>query len=302
MANLKALKSPLALATTSKSGFEAANSANSDQITFVPVDRIRPNPFQHRTVFFEDDLKELADDIRRNGILEPLMGRTEESGTVTLVFGERRLRAAKLLGLREVPLLLKNLSNEELESFGISENLKRTDLHPIDEITMLSRQVELHGSQQAAAEALGMTREKLAQKVRFAKLDLESRQVLIAVKELKFSHLRGLAGFEMNSPEQKAAIGQLILKLSETSLAPTEPIQEKRKPGGSGPGSQPGQSLRVVVRPEKGQAGPVITAKIPAGTSESVLAMSITRIVESVCNGTDLKKEVILGEMKKALR
>ena len=121
----------------------------------LSVDALRPNPNQPRVEFDEDSLRALSDSIRRYGILQPLTVRRTDEG-YELIAGERRLRAAKLAGLREVPCLLARSSEEESALLALVENLQRRDLHYLEEAAAIARLISSYGlSQEQAAEKLG---------------------------------------------------------------------------------------------------------------------------------------------------
>ena len=118
----------------------------------LPIDALRPNPNQPRIEFDEASLRSLSDSIRRYGILQPLTVRRTDEG-YELIAGERRLRAAKIAGLREVPCLLARSSEEESALLALIENLQRRDLHYLEEAAAIARLIATYGlSQEQAAE------------------------------------------------------------------------------------------------------------------------------------------------------
>mgnify|MGYP004732784605 CR=1 FL=1 len=136
----------------------------SQRVFYLPVDSLRPNPNQPRRYFEEDALRELSESILRYGILQPLTVRRGESG-YELIAGERRLRAAKLAGLREVPCLLARSDEEESALLALIENLQRSDLHYFEEAAAIARLIAAYGlSQEQAAERLGRSQSAVANK------------------------------------------------------------------------------------------------------------------------------------------
>ena len=136
----------------------------------LSVDALRPNPNQPRVEFDEDSLRALSDSIRRYGILQPLTVRRTDEG-YELIAGERRLRAAKLAGLREVPCLLARSSEEESALLALVENLQRRDLHYLEEAAAIARLISSYGlSQEQAAEKLGKSQSAIANKLRLLRL------------------------------------------------------------------------------------------------------------------------------------
>lgn len=124
----------------------------SYRVLYLPTDALHPNPHQPRRDFDEGALRELSESIRRYGILQPLTVRRTENG-YELIAGERRLRAAKLAGLREVPCLLARSSEEESALLALIENLQRRDLHYLEEAAAIAQLIAAYGlSQEQAAE------------------------------------------------------------------------------------------------------------------------------------------------------
>ena len=145
----------------------------------LPIDALRPNPNQPRIEFDEASLRSLSDSIRRYGILQPLTVRRTDEG-YELIAGERRLRAAKLAGLREVPCLLARSSEEESALLALIENLQRRDLHYLEEAAAIARLIATYGlSQEQAAERLGKSQSAIANKLRLLQLTADQRQFVL---------------------------------------------------------------------------------------------------------------------------
>ena len=150
----------------------------------LPIDALRPNPNQPRIEFDEASLRSLSDSIRRYGILQPL--------TYELIAGERRLRAAKLAGLREVPCLLARSSEEESALLALIENLQRRDLHYLEEAAAIARLIATYGlSQEQAAERLGKSQSAIANKLRLLRLSPDCVR-LLREHDLSERHARAL--------------------------------------------------------------------------------------------------------------
>ena len=140
------------------------------KICWLPVEDIRPNPVQPRRVFDPEGLRELAGSISESGVLQPLIVRKRQ-GHYELVAGERRLRAAKLAGLREVPCILSAANMEEASVLALIENLQRRDLNFLEEAEGISRLVKMFGlSQEEAARRLGKSQSAVANKLRLLRL------------------------------------------------------------------------------------------------------------------------------------
>ena len=158
----------------------------------LPVDHILPNPSQPRKVFDEDELVSLAQSIRENGLLQPVTVCRSADGTYLLVAGERRLRAAKLAGLREIPALLTDCDRENSAVLALLENLQRQDLNVFEEANALLRLLrEWEITQEEAARRLGMSQSALANKIRLLRLTPEEQE-LILEQGLSERHARAL--------------------------------------------------------------------------------------------------------------
>ena len=142
----------------------------STRVQYISTTRIRPNPQQPRRSFPEDALAELAESIRRYGILQPLTVR-RAGGDFELIAGERRLRAARLAGLREVPCLIARVGEEDSALLALIENLQRRDLDYWEEADALARLIRRYDlTQEQAAEKLGKSQSTVANKLRLLRL------------------------------------------------------------------------------------------------------------------------------------
>ena len=175
----------------------------------LPIDALRPNPNQPRIEFDEASLRSLSDSIRRYGILQPLTVRRTDEG-YELIAGERRLRAAKLAGLREVPCLLARSSEEESALLALIENLQRRDLHYLEEAAAIARLIATYGlSQEQAAERLGKSQSAIANKLRLLRLPDSVRQFL-QENGLTERHARAL--LRLGTEEQQLSAAQVFCR------------------------------------------------------------------------------------------
>ena len=150
------------------------------QVLQLPVEAIAPNPYQPRTNFEPEPLAELADSIRRHGILQPLTVRQTAEGW-ELVAGERRLRAARLAGLETVPCIRVQAAEQESALLALIENIQRKDLHYFEEAAAIAAYLKKTGStQEEAAAALGRSPSALANKLRLLTLTAEQQQLCTA--------------------------------------------------------------------------------------------------------------------------
>lgn len=170
----------------------AANEEARTTYRTVPIDEIRPNPEQPREVFASEDLNQLSDSIRAHGVMSPLVVRKWE-GRYVLIAGERRLRAAALAGLSEVPVILRSAENPGVQlELALVENLQRSDLDPIEAARGFQRLIEVYGyTQDGVAQRVGKNRSTVANAVRLLALP---EFVLDAVREdvISAGHARAL--------------------------------------------------------------------------------------------------------------
>ncbi|HEX5759550.1 MAG TPA: ParB/RepB/Spo0J family partition protein, partial [Thermoanaerobaculia bacterium] len=161
-------------------GLDALIAPEEPAVTELPVDRLQPNRLQPRSAFDEAALDELAESIRTQGVVQPLVVTSSEDGTYTIVAGERRWRAARRAGLATVPVVVRRLGDErELLELALVENLQRSDLNAIEEAEAYRALQEGFGlSQEGVAARVGKSRAAVANAVRLLKLADEVRQML----------------------------------------------------------------------------------------------------------------------------
>src|SRR3989304_4055144 len=193
----------------------------------LEVDRIASNPSQPRRFFDEAKIDELANSVRDQGIIQPLVVRRVGDG-YELIAGERRLRAARKAGLREVPVIVREASNSETLQLGLLENLQREDLNPIEEATAYQRlQEEFELSQEEIAQKVGKSRPAVANCMRLLLLPKEVQQEVTRGK-LPAGQARALLGLE-NEALVLAAAREVITK--GLSTRETERLVARLKSG-----------------------------------------------------------------------
>ena len=195
---------------------------DSGRVLFLPVDSIVPNPNQPRSVFTAPELEVLANSIRSLGILQPLTVRRRD-GQWELVAGERRLRAAKLAGLEQVPCLSVQVDSQSSSLLALVENLQRRDLDFWEEALALRQLIDTyHISQEEAARRLGKSQSAIANKLRLLKL---SPQVLSLLREHGATERHARALLRLEDPQQQLDVAQRIVN-QKLTVAQTEAIIE----------------------------------------------------------------------------
>ena len=176
---------------------------HTEKLMELPVGSIRPNPYQPRTVFEEEGIRELAGSIRRHGILQPLTVR-KRGEEWELIAGERRLRAAKLAGLEKVPCVLSGADDDTSALLALVENLQRRDLHYLEEAAAIAAYIRKTGvTQEEAAARLSRSPSALANKLRLLRLG-EQCQSLLVEHHLTERHARALLRLEEEEERLKA--------------------------------------------------------------------------------------------------
>ena len=195
------------------SAFFPEESIHSDnRIEYIAVSKLIVNPFQPRKIFNEEALKELAESIKEHGIIQPIVVRKKEK-KYEIIAGERRFRAAKLAGLKEVPAIVKEMTEQQMMEVAILENLQREDLTPIEEAEAYSSLIEnLNFTQEALAKRLGKSRPHIANHIRLLQLPEDVRK-LMNEGVLSMGHGRALLGLK-----NKGRIAEIAQKVIAQSL------------------------------------------------------------------------------------
>ena len=181
----------------------------SSRVRYIPINDIRPNPQQPRRRFDQDGLRELSESIAAYGILQPLTVRAQNGG-YELVAGERRWRAARMAGLRQVPCLLARVDEEDAALLALIENLQRRDLDYMEEASAIARLLRRYGlSQQQAAEKLGRSQSAVANKLRLLRLE---EPVVDALRRYGLTERHARALLRLEDGEQRLAAAEHIGK------------------------------------------------------------------------------------------
>lgn len=241
------------------------------RVVFLPPRVIRPNPAQPRRIFEAESLQELSASIRLHGVLQPLTVR-RVSGFYELVAGERRLRAAKLAGLEEVPCLLVVMDEGQSRLTALIENLQRRDLDFIEEAQGIRCLMEHYGlSQEQVALQLGKSQSAVANKLRLLK---HSGAVLDRLRELGLTERHGRALLKLTREEEKlAALEEIAAKAMTVSQ--TERYVERllAGPRGSSPESV---NVRAFLRVLTDNLARIQSAGVPAVSQRSETDREIT--------------------------
>jgi ParB family chromosome partitioning protein len=198
------------------------NSAeeNGNAGTVLNINEIEPNRNQPRKVFDESALEDLAKSIEQNGIIQPILVRPMSDGSYQLIAGERRWRAARMAGLHEVPVTIREMSDEEASVFALIENLQREDLNSVEEAEGLRSLIETYGfTQEEAADRVGKSRTAVTNTLRLLKLPSPVLQILSEGK-ITAGHARALLGLDD---------GKEMLRIAEATIAQDLSVRQVEK-------------------------------------------------------------------------
>lgn len=175
----------------------------------VSIDLLKPNPHQPRKEFDKDALQELADSIKEHGIIQPPLVEETGNGDYYIIAGERRTRAAKLAGLKEIPVRIQKFSDEKKLEVALIENIQREDLNALEEALAYKKLMDMAGiTQEEAAKRVGKNRSTVANAIRLLKLP-EDMQSALADEKITAGHARALLSVE-NTQDQRILFGRII--------------------------------------------------------------------------------------------
>lgn len=207
----------------------AHSDSATDQLTKLPLDVIRPGKYQPRNTIGDDSLQELADSIRAQGVIQPVVVREIGLGDYELIAGERRWRASRLAGLTEIPAVVKAISDDIALAMALIENIQRQDLDPIEEAKGLQRLTEeFNMTHEAVAVAVGRSRSAVSNLLRLLQLP-EPIQQLLHQKKIEMGHARALLSLPVINQIQLAKLaadqGWSVRETERRSK--TMPVSEK---------------------------------------------------------------------------
>lgn len=191
----------------------------------ISLDQLTPGEFQPRTKMHKETLEELADSIKNQGVLQPLLVREKASGRYEIIAGERRWRAAQIAGLKSVPVSIKKVNNNDAAKIALVENLQREDLNAMDQSRGLQRlQMEFNLSQEELAKSIGKSRSAVTNLLRLSKLD-KKVQGYLESGEIEMGHARALLGVDGDT---QVALAEEIIKQS-LSVREAEKLASRKK-------------------------------------------------------------------------
>ncbi len=199
----------------------------SDQgdVQELRLDSVVPNRYQPRKQFSETELVELAQSLKLNGLLQPILVRRKGDGIFELIAGERRLRAAKLAGFEKIPALIRNCTDQESMVLALVENLQRDDLNPIETARAYHRMVNEFGlTQEAVAQQVGRDRSSIANMLRLTTLPAEIQE-LVELDQLSMGHAKVILG--LVTPDAQIQLARRLIK-DQLSVREAEKLVQRQ--------------------------------------------------------------------------
>ena len=240
--------SPTAVNVSGAGGGASPGPVNTG-VQMLRLSQVDPNRSQPRRIFEEDALDELADSIRQFGVLQPILVQKKD-GRYEIIAGERRWRACRKAGLKEIPAIIREYSDQETLELSLIENIQREDLNPIEEAKAFKSLLDEFGlRQEDLAARVSKSRTAITNSVRLLKLD-ERVQDMIIQKEISMGHARALIPVEI--PEEQFLIAQQIAD-RHLSVRDVEKLIKKRKASGAAlkkknPGAETDPALELSYR------------------------------------------------------
>ena len=195
---------------TGREVFTRNETVSEVKVVKVPIDKIRPNPYQPRKSFDEDALEELAASIRKFGVLQPLLVSEDDNGAYMLIAGERRLRASHMAELKEVPVIISEYTDQQIAEIALIENLQREDLHYLEEAEGYEQLLDKFSlTQENVAARVGKKQSTIANKLRLLRLSSAIRAKLVE-KKLSERHARAL--LKIPEEEKRAEVLDTIIE------------------------------------------------------------------------------------------
>ncbi len=213
-----------------QSSAQKAAEDGSERVVYIKLSDIKPNSMQPRKSFSEEALQELADSIMEYGVIQPVLLRPAKTG-YELVAGERRWRAARKAGLKEIPAIIRDLDDRQNAFYALIENMQREDLNAVEEAQGIQKMIEEYGlSQEEASRAVGKSRPYITNSLRLLRLPAKVQEMVVA-GTLSAGHARAIAGLsseklQLEAAEKAAAEGWSVRKIESYTGA-----KSGRKPG-----------------------------------------------------------------------
>jgi len=216
----------------SQATLKQVQSKSRDELHHLPLDLIRPGRYQPRSVFDEEKLAELADSIRAQGVVQPVVVRPVGDDEYELIAGERRWRAAQIAGIDDIPAVVRDVPDEVSVAMALIENIQREDLNPLEEATALRRLIDdFQMTHQEAADAVGRSRAAVSNLLRLLELMQEVKD-MIDMRLIEMGHARALLSLDDDLQVQAAReVVRKSLSVRDTENLARRLQQSKKRKG-----------------------------------------------------------------------
>ncbi|MHB9117685.1 MAG: ParB/RepB/Spo0J family partition protein [Burkholderiales bacterium] len=213
---------------------ETSETANGDELRSIQVGRLQPGKYQPRTKMDTESLQQLADSIRTQGVVQPILVRAVSPENYEIIAGERRWRASQMAGLTEIPALIRDIPNETALAVSLIENIQRENLNPLEEAAGIQRLInEFEMTHQAASEAVGRSRSAVSNLLRLLNLPHQVQELVMS-EQIDMGHARALLPLEAYKQAELAhLVASKGLSVRETEkmvqklLHPPQKIENK---------------------------------------------------------------------------
>ena len=234
-----------------------SEESNQDTLQNLKLDQLQPGKYQPRTHMDQESLAELADSIKSQGIMQPILARALIAGNYEIIAGERRWRAARLAGLLEVPVLVRVVADEAALAMSLIENIQRENLNPLEEATGIQRLIsEFDMTHQLAAEAVGRSRSAVSNLLRLLNLALPVQELLMR-SHLDMGHARAL--LSLPNAGQITVANEIVGK--GLSVREAERLVQRQQRPEASPKPQPDRDVLRLQEDLAEKLGAVVTLK-----------------------------------------
>jgi len=270
----------------SQTTLQQVQRESRDELRDLPLDLIRPGRYQPRSVFDPEKLAELADSIRAQGIVQPIVVRPVEDEQFELIAGERRWRAAQMAGIAEIPAVIRDVPDEVSVAMALIENIQRENLNPLEEATALRRLIDdFEMTHQEAADAVGRSRAAVSNLLRLLELMQEVKD-MIDLRLIEMGHARALLSLDQKLQLQAAR--EVVRK--RLSVRATEDLVRRLKQSGKKKGTRRADPDILSLQNRLGEAlGARVRIQHQAsGRGKLVIAYNNSEEFEGILNRLDL--------------
>ncbi|MBU1690950.1 MAG: ParB/RepB/Spo0J family partition protein [Gammaproteobacteria bacterium] len=231
---------------------------NTDRLQNLQLDQLQPGKYQPRTHMDQESLAELAESIKSQGIMQPILARALIAGNYEIIAGERRWRAARLAGLTEVPVLVRVVADEAALAMSLIENIQRENLNPLEEATGIQRLInEFDMTHQLAAEAVGRSRSAVSNLLRLLNLAAPVQELLMH-NQLDMGHARAL--LSLPNVGQITVANEIVGKGLSVREA-ERLVQRQQQPPDSKPKTKPDRDILRLQEDLAEKLGAIVTLK-----------------------------------------